>query len=292
MKYEAISANRSEFSVVKMCKALGIKQSGFYQWLKGDRRRQAKARAKLTLIHQIEKAFEESKRTYGYRRLSRVLESQGYKISEYKIAGIMRETGLYPVTLKRFKPYPRQVSDGRYNENVIQQEFNVNEPGSVWAGDITYIKSTLGWVYLSVVIDLFNREVVGYSVSKSASTDLVKRALGNALASRKKTENLVFHSDRGCQYSSIGFNQYLKEHRIQGSMSKAGCPYDNSCVESFFATTKRECISRKAYDTMEEIERDLFEYIQIFYNRKRIHSSLGYLSPVEYRRRKEGGTRS
>jgi len=289
MKYEAIMANRSEFSVVKMCKALGIKQSGFYQWVKGDQHRQAKVRAKLVLIHQIEKAFEESKKTYGYRRLSRILEQQGCKISEYKIAVLMRETGLYPIVTKRFKPYPKQVSDGRFSGNVLQQDFKVKEPGSVWAGDITYIKSTLGWVYLSVVIDLFNREVVGYSISKSASTDLVKRALGNALASRKKKDNLVFHSDRGCQYSSVGFCQYLQEHKIQGSMSKAGCPYDNSCVESFFATTKRECINRRAYDTMEKIESDLFEYIQIFYNRKRIHSSLGYLSPVEYRRRKEGG---
>ncbi len=165
----------------------------------------------------------------------------------------------------------------------------MNEPGRVWAGDITYIKSILKWVYLSVVTDLLNCEVVGYSISKNPGSELVKRVLGNALASRNKPIKLTFHSDRDVQYSRNGYHDFLSENNTISSMSKPVCLYDNSCVESFFATTKRECINRKAYDTMEEIENDLFEYIQIFYNRKRIHSSLGYLSPVEYCRRKEGG---
>jgi len=289
MKYEAIHRYRSEHRVVKMCKALGIRESGYYQWNKREEKREARALKDFGLILCIEKVFNESKETYGARRIYKVFKKEETGISTYKIRRLMRESGLYPVTSKKFKPYPVEKSEGRYSDNLVKQEFKVTEPDKVWAGDITYIKSTLGWVYLSVVIDLFNREVVGYSISKSPNTELAKRALGNALASRNKPIKLTFHSDRGAQYSSNGYHDYLSENDIISSMSKPGCPYDNSCVVSFFATTKRECLNRRRYDTMEEIENDIFEYIQIFYNRKRIHSTLGYMSPVDYRRMKEGG---
>lgn len=157
------------------------------------------------------------------------------------------------------------------------------EINEVWAGDITYIKSTLGWVYLAVVMDLYNREIIGYTVSKNINTELVKRALGNALARNEQGKKILFHSDRGVQYRSVDYGWMLAENNMDGSMSRAGCPYDNSCVEGFFATLKKECIYRRKYDTMEEIERDLFEYIELFYNRKRLHATLGYLSPVQYR---------
>ena len=153
----------------------------------------------------------------------------------------------------------------------------------MWAGDITYIKTSIGWVYLSVVLDLYNREVIGYSTSKNIDTELVKRSLGNAILRNGTKEGLIFHSDRGSQYASKGFQEMLDKHGIKGSMSRPACPYDNSCVESFFATLKKEQIYKKKYDTMEEVRRDMFEYIELFYNRKRMHSHLGYMSPVEYR---------
>jgi len=287
MKHEAICKCSSEYSVRKMCIALDLKQSGYYQWIKGEMKRQIKREKEMTLIHTVTDVFNESYKTYGYRRMHKVLLAKGIEISEYKVCQIMKENGLYPETVKKYKPYPKQKSDAKYSENVVKQEFNFNESNECWAGDITYIKTELGWVYLSVVIDLFNREVIGYAISKKVNTELVKRALGNALSRKDKIGGLVFHSDRGCQYSSIGFNKMLAENGIKSSMSKAGCPFDNSCVESFFATTKKECIYRKSYATMEEVERDMFEYIELFYNRKRIHSTLGYLSPIEYRIRKE-----
>jgi transposase InsO family protein len=288
MKHEAISKCSSEFSVVKMCKALGLKQSGFYQWRKGDKRRQTKREKDKELIQIVIDVFTENHRTYGYRRMYQILSTKGVGISEYGVRRVMQENGLYPVTIRKYKPYPKQKGDRRYSDNIVQQDFNVDKANRCWAGDITYIKTFVGWVYLAVVIDLYNREVVGYSISKKPGTELVKRALGNALAKRRSCRNLTFHSDRGCQYSSIGFRKMLEENNIKGSMSKSGCPFDNSCVESFFATTKKEFIYRKRYATMEEVERDMFEYIELFYNRKRIHSTLGYLSPVEYRMRKEG----
>jgi len=287
MKHEAISVYSSEFSVVKMCEALEIEQRGYYQWLKGEEKRIEKRKAEIVLVEQVTEVFNESFKTYGYRRMHEALLAKGIKISEYRTKKIMRENGLYPETIKKQKPYPKQKNDNRYSENEIQQEFNYAESNKCWAGDITYIKTFIGWVYLAVVLDLFNREVIGYSISKKVDTELVKRALSNALSRKGRVDGLVFHSDRGCQYSSVGFNKMLELHGIKGSMSKAGCPFDNSCVESFFATTKKERIYRKNYVTMGDVESDMFEYIELFYNRKRIHSTLGYLSPVEYRMQNE-----
>lgn len=153
----------------------------------------------------------------------------------------------------------------------------------VWAGDITYIKTQTGWTYLSIVMDLFNREIIGYSISKNIDTELVKSTLGSAISRVNNTEGIIFHSDRGSQYRSKGYKNMLDENKIISSMSKPRCPYDNSYVESFFAILKKEYIYRKSYATIEEIRHDVFEYIELFYNGKRMHSVLGYMSPVEYR---------
>lgn len=165
----------------------------------------------------------------------------------------------------------------------MKQNFKAGKKNEIWVGDITYIKTSIGWVYLAVVLDLFSREVIGCSISKKIDSELVKSALGNAIARNGTRENMIFHSDRGCQYTCKGYYELLENNRIKGSMSRPGCPYDNSCAESFFATLKKECIYRKNYSTIEDIKRDMFRYIELFYNRKRIHSVLGYLSPVEYR---------
>jgi len=196
----------------------------------------------------------------------------------------MQQNGMFPVNSMKFKPYRKGKCTGQFYENVVNQEFDAVKPNEVWAGDITYVKTVLGWVYLAVVIDLFNREIIGYTISKNLDVELVKRALSNALTNTGGGGmNTIFHSDRGIQYSSKSFQKMLSENRLIGSMSKAGCPYDNACVESFFSTAKRECIYRKEYVTLEEVKRDLFEYIELFYNRKRMHGFLGYRSPVEYR---------
>jgi len=158
---------------------------------------------------------------------------------------------------------------------MLKQNLRTEKPDKVWVGDITYTKTTLGWVYLAAVIDLYNREVVGYAVSKQIDTELVKRALGNAIKGRENLSGQVFHSDRGCQYSSQGYRHMLEEYGITRSMSRQGCPYDNSCMDSFFATLKKECIYRRQYVTMEEVRRDIFSYVELFYNRKCMHSVLG-----------------
>lgn len=283
MKYEAIQAFSSEFSVRRMCEALELDERNYYRWKSCQKKKKAKEEQYQRLVKLVEEVFEESDRTYGYRTIKAELAAQGKELSEYKIRRIMRENGFFPETRTRYRPYRNGKTDGRYKPNIVHQHFHQSAPNQVWAGDITYIRTNLGWVYLAVVIDLFNREVIGYSISKRIDTELVKNALGNAIARRGTADGLIFHSDRGSQYSSRGYEKLLETNGITGSMSRPGCPYDNSCVESFFATLKKERIYRREYDTIDDVRRDLFQYIELFYNRRRRHSVLGYLSPVMYR---------
>lgn len=236
-------------------------------------------------IERIEAVFEESDRIWGYRNITKELQSRGMEISEYRVRRLMKENGFYPELAVKFKPQRNGKKDGRYYENKVNQEFKIKEKNKVWAGDITYIKTKVGWVYLAVVIDLFNREIIGYDLGKKIDSQLVKNALGNAIGRRGIKEGLIFHSDRGCQYASKGYQEMLKEKKMQGSMSRPGCPYDNSCVESFFASLKKEKIYRREYATMEEVKKDIFWYIEIFYNRKRRHSTLKHMTPIEYLRK-------
>ena len=159
----------------------------------------------------------------------------------------------------------------------------------MWVGDITYLRTSLGWVYIAAVMELYNREIIGYAVSRKIDTELVLEALKNAIGRSGKKKGLIFHSDCGSQYSSKRYQRELEAEGIIGNMSKSGCPYDNSCMESFFASMKKECTNRKEYATMESVKQDMFRYIEMFYNRKRLHSSLGYMSPVAYRLKNQKG---
>ena len=284
MKYEAIHRCSSEHSVKKMCHVLELKQSGYYQWKKRLERQLKKREEERSLVIIVGKIFEENRKVYGYRKMHRELNRRGIQISEYRVRKIMRENGYMPIVVKKYKPVHKGKSDGRYFEDQLKQNFEAEKTNQVWVGDITYIKTKIGFVYLAVIIDLYNREVVGYSISKEINAALVVQALGNALVKTgAKGEGLIFHSDRGCQYSSKRYQAMLEAHNIIGSMSRAACPHDNACSESFFSTAKRECIYRKTYAGLEAVKRDLFEYIELFYNRRRIHAKLGYMSPMEYR---------
>ena len=195
----------------------------------------------------------------------------------------MKENGFYPETSRKYKPSRNGKADGKYYKNLLKQNFKTDKPNQVWVEDITYVKTNIGWVYLAVIIDLFNREVIGYAISKKMNVELVKQALANAIGRRGRTDGLVFHSDRGSQYSSKAYQKMLLENGIIGSMSRPGCPYDNSCIESFFASLKKERIYRREYYGINDFRIDMFRYIEIFYNRKRRHSYLGYVSPIKYR---------
>lgn len=193
-----------------------------------------------------------------------------------------------PMAIGKCRPAHNGKTDGRLFENKLRQNFITEEANQVWAGDITYIKTNKGFLYLATVMDLFNREIIGYSISKNIDSKLTKNALGNALArTDRRNGKVTFHSDRGSRYASNSFQQMLKKYAMEGNMSRPGCPYGNACLENFFSTAKKERFYQKGYSTLEEVKWDLFEYIELIYNRKRMHSHLGYMSPVEYRMAKE-----
>ncbi|MCR5694719.1 MAG: IS3 family transposase [Clostridia bacterium] len=281
MKYEAILENSRFFKVADMCRVLGVTPQNYYRWRRNRIKAAEKKKRLLPLILSIIQLFNETRKTYGYRKMQKELKKRGIKVSTYLIRRIMRENGLYPETVKKYKPCKSNREKMKYAIDSLRQEFHVKDPGEVLAGDITYVQTNKGWVYLAVVMDLYNREVVGYETGRTIDTELVKRALSHALT--KGIRPRLFHSDRGSQYSSASFKRMLEENGIQASQSRGGCPYDNACVESFFATAKKELIFRKQYDKLEDVEADIYDYIENFYNRKRLHSYLGYMSPVEYR---------
>jgi transposase InsO family protein len=274
-----------------MCNVLGVKERGYYQWHSQQGKRLLKRKREAHLVEEIYNAFIENKRVFGSRRIKKYLEEEkGINISEWKVRRIMRENGLYSCIQKKYKPYKvTKKKDLRYPDNLLNQEFKTEFENEVWVSDITYIKTKLGWVYLAVVMDLYNREIIGYSVSKNIDTELVLRATSNAIGKNPQgLQGTVFHSDRGTQYASKGLKTLLEFEGMTQSMSKPGCPYDNSCVESFFASLKKECIYRKEYKHIDEVKKDLFEYIELFYNRKRLHSFLGYKSPVTFKLLQKG----
>jgi putative transposase len=181
MKYEAIDEYRRQFSVRKMCSALGVKESNYYRWRGIQERQQENCWQEKLLVMKIEEVFSENRRTYGYRKMQRALAKSGIEISVYRVRKMMRENGFYPETCTKYKPYHNGKQSGQFSPNLLKQNFRTENPDKVWVGDITYIKTTLGWVYLAAVIDLYNREVIGYAVGKQIDTELVKRALGNAI---------------------------------------------------------------------------------------------------------------
>lgn len=201
----------------KMCEVLELDSGNYYRWKKNEIKRIEKQRKELHLVYQVEKVFTESDKTYGYRMIKKELENKGINISEYKVRKIMRENGLYPETEIKYKPTYGKKIEGKYHKNLLEQNFTAEKRNQVWVGDITYIKTTIGWVYLAAIIDLYNREVIGYAVSKNINTELVKNALGNAIARNGVEEGLIFHSDRGCQYGSKSYQKKWKKTELEAA---------------------------------------------------------------------------
>lgn len=280
MKYEFIETYRSSFTVARMCSALKVCQSGYFRWRsrKPTTRQQEDANLAVT----IREIHAESKSTYGATRIKSALERKNIFVSISKVRRLMRENGIYSITRQKHRPYPKTNEETKYSDNTLDRKFLVLKANSVWCGDITYVKTATGWVYLAIVIDLFNREVIGYAASRKPNSELTCRAMAMALTHRKPIEGVMFHSDRGCQYSSKTYQRYLEQHGVVSSMSRTGNPFDNACSESFFANLKKEWIYHKKYYGLSDFETSMFEYIEIFYNRKRLHSSLGNLTPKEF----------
>jgi len=281
VKYQFIEDHRDQYPVTLMCQVLEVVRSGYYQWRKQPLSR--RKMADLLLLTHIQDIFVESRATYGSYRIQAELAEQGLRCSRKRVARLMRENNLTPKTVRRFRVV---TTDSNHQlpvaPNRLNQEFTADRPDKIWLTDITYVPTAEGWLYLAVVLDLYSRRIVGWAMAASLHRQLVIEALQMALAARQPPPGLLHHSDRGSQYASDDYQVLLTKARMVGSMSRKGNCYDNAPVESFFGTLKTELVFHQQYVTRAQARLDIFEYIELFYNRFRRHSALGYKSPVKY----------
>ncbi len=265
-----------------MCNVLEVSRSGYYSWQSRPESKQSRKRKKL--LHNIREIHSKKhKDSYGSPRIHRELKKQGEFCNEKTVAKIMNEAGIQAKTVKKFKVTTDSNHSHPVAENVLNREFNqATAPNQIWVSDITYIWTFEGWMYLACVVDLYSRKVVGWSMSSRMTKELVLDALQMAIHQRHPSKKLLHHSDRGSQYCSEKYQNLLKEIGIRCSMSRKGNCWDNAVMESFFATLKKELVHHERYKTRAEARMSIFEYIEVFYNRERVHSALGYQSPEQF----------
>lgn len=272
--------HQDEFNIEKMAQMLNVSRSGYYEFvLKGESVRATenkKLKEKIKVIH------EKSRKIYGSPRIHQELKKGGEKVSRKRVARLMREEGIQAKMRKKWTKTTTLNQGAKVTPNYLNQNFKANEPNRVWVSDITYIETEEGWLYLAIVMDLFSRRIVGLSMGDRLETRLVSQALKQGLIHRDIKNDLMHHSDRGCQYTSQEFRELTARHGIKLSMSGKGNCYDNAVAESFFHTLKTEHTNFYRYRIREEAKSSIFEYIEVFYNRQRSHSTTGYLSPEDF----------
>ena len=280
MKFAFIKENRASSRVKKMCQALKVSPSGYYAWLKrGESRRDKENR--ILLFH-IKTAYENSRRSYGSPRITAELNDKRINCGGNRVARIMRVNGIAAKSKRKFKPSVNSKHNLPIYENLIGQNFKSDLPNRVWVSDITYIPTGQGWLYLAAVLDLYSRQIVGLSMSNRMTGEITADALSQAICRRSPQQGLICHSDRGSQYASREYQELLSSKGFLCSMSGKGNCYDNACMESFFHTMKTELVYFEKFNTRSEAKSKIFEYIEVFYNRQRRHSYLGYRSPVDF----------
>lgn len=282
-----IEKYKNQYPVNKMCEILDISRSGYYDWRSRGKSDREKANEKLLL--EIKRVYRESLMRYGSPRITEQLKKDGVQCSRPRVARLMRKHGIKAFYASRFKVTTTK-SDyyDKYPPNLLNQDFSADKINQVWLSDITYVKTINGFMYLAVIMDTCSCKIVGTSMRTDLSSDLVLDALNDALNRReidKDNNDLVFHSDRGSQYMSKKFRNLLDKYNIKQSMSSTGNCYDNAKMESFFARIKEELIHLVKPNTVAQTRQDIFEYIEIYYNRKRLHSGIDYNSPAEYERK-------
>lgn len=278
MKFAFIKAHLSRFPVEACCDALDVSRSGYYAWTNRPPSQRAQRREELAV--KIQQVHEENRKVYGSPRVCQVLKARGEQVCQNTVADIMKQRQIRAKGKKKFVP---KTTDSRHQQpiagNLLNRQFDAPLPNQKWTVDITYIPTDEGWLYLAGVMDLCSRKIVGWSMADHMRVELVSDALKMAVARRNPAEGLLHHSDRGVQYASEDYRHLLESEGMQISMSGKGDCWDNAAVESFWSTLKSELVNHEHYATHEQARTSIFEYIEGFYNRKRLHSSLGYLSP-------------
>ncbi|WP_096859009.1 IS3-like element IS3 family transposase, partial [Escherichia coli] len=282
MKYVFIEKHQAEFSIKAMCRVRRVARSGWYTWCQRRTRISTRQQFRQHCDSVVLAAFTRSKQRYGAPRLTDELRAQGYPFNVKTVAASLRRQGLRAKASRKFSPVSYRAHGLPVSENLLEQDFYASGPNQKWAGDITYLRTDEGWLYLAVVIDLWSRAVIGWSMSPRMTAQLACDALQMALWRRKRPRNVIVHTDRGGQYCSADYQAQLKRHNLRGSMSAKGCCYDNACVESFFHSLKVECIHGEHFISREIMRATVFNYIECDYNRWRRHSWCGGLSPEQF----------
>jgi putative transposase len=288
MKYQVMSEQRGAHSVEKMAEVLGVARSGYYSWIEGGP--SARAVEDKELVEQIKGIQGEVRHRYGSPRMREELHRRGRQVGKKRVARIMRENALGWRPKRRFVLTTRSEKGQEVAENLLNRNFSVPAANRAWVSDITYVATSEGWIYLCSVLDLYSRRVVGWALSCDLSAELVLAAVAMAVMRRRPPKGLMFHSDRGVQYTSSQFKAFVDGHGFIQSMSRRGDCWDNACAETFFKTLRAELIRGTIYPSREEARAEIFEYVEVFYNRKRLHSYLGYLTPSEYEELEERKT--
>jgi len=280
VKYAWIKEHDEEFPTSVMSQVLQVSTSGYYAWLKRKPSPQQQCRQYIAQV--IGRSYFESERIYGYRKIHQDVLATNIVCCTVTVRRIMREIGLYSRVKRKFVLTTDSDHSMAVAENLLGRDFTATSPNQKWVADITYIPTAQGWLYLAGVMDLYSRRIVGWSMSKHIDSELVVSAMNMAVSQRETVSGLLHHSDRGSQYASEVFQDLLDDNKIVCSMSrKCNCLY-NACMESFFGSLKTEWLVHKRYKTRQEAQNDIFKYIEVFYNRKRRHAALGYLSPAAY----------
>ncbi len=280
MKYQFIDRYQQEFPIVAMCRMLEVSESGYYAWRTRPTCQRKREDARLT--DQIRQIFENHQERYGSPRVQVELREQGLSCSRKRVARLMREADLCAKRKRRRVVTTRREASHPVAPNVLNRQFTATEPNKKWVTDITYVPTAQGWLYLAVILDLYSRAVVGWSMSASCDEELTENALRMALIRRRPQAGLLHHSDRGCQYTSRAYRRRLELAGVVVSMSRQGNCWDNAAMESFFGSLKEECVGTLIYPSHQEARLALFTYLEIYYNRLRRHSTLGYVSPLVY----------
>jgi putative transposase len=280
MKYRFIMEHRKEFRLGKMCEVLEVSKSGYHNYVRG-KVRQIELENHI-LLEEIKRIYSKSKSTYGSPRIYMELRKMGYICNRKRIVRIMRINNIKAKTKRKYKVTTNSDHNRPVAENILAQNFSYTESNKAWVSDITYIWTNEGWLYLCCIMDLFSRMIVGWCLDKTMRASLVTSALKQATIKRGENPEIIFHSDRGSQYASNEVRDFLRKHGMIQSMSGKGNCYDNAVMESFFHTLKSELVSFEQFRTRGEARIKIFEYIEIFYNRQRSHSTIGYLSPIEF----------
>jgi len=281
--YQLVEREKANHSVVTMCRVLGVSTSGYYKWR--AQRRSARAREDARLAELIVQIHRDSRGTYGAPRIHAALAQKDIRCGKKRVVRLMREAGLVGVHRRWLRGCTRRDPARLGYPDLVLRDFTATAPDQLWVADITQHAIGEGWLYFASVIDVFSRRVVGWSMGERPTADLVLAAVNMAVWNRRPAPGLIHHSDHGSQYTSLAFSQRLQEAGILGSMGSVGDALDNAIAESFFATLQTELLNQRYWPTRQMLRSAIFEYVEVFYNRHRLHSALGYLSPAEFERR-------